>query len=306
MTAQRKAKARKSKVSGKYNFKYHVLESKSEYCTADYGTREPSYSTHHGMDFINDVGHACNAIAVADGEVVTVQDFVDGFNDTYTAGNYVRIKHESGVYSRYLHLVKGSLKVKVGQKVKAGTLLGMEGNTGYSYGTHLHFDVFDGTQYVDPLPYLLGEKSFYKAKKSASTSITVGSKVRVKAGATFSDGTKPFTEVYNTVYDVQLLSRNGKEARIGIGDQWTGWIYISDLYLANQPSPSADATKAVKVGGKVKVNAGATFSDGTEPYPFVYTTIFDVITMSKDGKEALIGISTEVTGWMYVKDLKAE
>lgn len=292
-------------MSGKYNFKCHVLESKSEYCTADYGTREPSYSTHHGMDFINDAGHACNVIAVADGEVVAMQNFVDDFSDTYTAGNYVRIKHESGIYSRYLHLVKGSVKVKVGQKVKAGTVLGTEGNTGYSYGTHLHFDINDGTQYVDPLPYLMGEKSFYKTKKPTSTKITVGSKVRVKAGATFSDGTKPFSEVYNTVYDVQLLSRNGKEARIGIGDQWTGWMYISDLYPADQPAPSADV-KTVKVGGKVKVNAGATFSDGTEPYPFVYTTIFDVITMSKDGKEALIGIGTDVTGWMYIKDLTAE
>ncbi len=290
-------------MSGKYNLKYHVLESKSEYCTADYGTREPSYSTHHGMDFINDAGHACCAIAVADGEVIAVQDGVDGFNDTYTAGNYVRIKHESGVYSRYLHLVKGSIKVKVGQKVKAGALLGKEGNTGYSYGTHLHFDINDGNGYVDPLPYLLGEKSFYKTKKPASTSITVGSKIRVKAGATFSDGTKPFAEVYSTIYDVQLLSRNGKEARIGIGEQWTGWMYISDLYLAEQ---SAKVAKTVKTGGKVKVNSGAKFSDGTEPYPFVYTTVFDVITMSKDGKEALIGIGTDATGWMYVKDLKAE
>lgn len=291
-------------MSGKYNLNYHVLESKSEYCTADYGTREPSYSTHHGMDFINDAGHACNAIAVADGEVVAVQDGVDGFDDkVYTAGNFVRIKHESGVYSRYLHLVKNSIKVKVGQKIKAGALLGMEGNTGYSYGTHLHFDINDGTQYVDPLPYLMGEKSFYKTKKPTSSSITVGSKVKVKTGARFSDGTKPFTEVYNTVYDVQLLSRNGKEARIGIGAQWTGWMYISDLYLAEQPSA---VVKTVKVGGKVKVNSGATFSDGTEPYQFVYTTTFDVITMSKDGKEALIGIGTDVTGWMYVKDLKAE
>lgn len=290
-------------MSGKYNLKYHVLESKSEYCTADYGTREPSYSTHHGMDFINDAGHACCAIAVADGEVIAVQDGVDGFNDTYTAGNYVRIKHESGVYSRYLHLVKGSIKVKVGQKVKAGALLGKEGNTGYSYGTHLHFDINDGNGYVDPLPYLLGEKSFYKTKNPASTSITVGSKIRVKAGATFSDGTKPFAEVYSTIYDVQLLSRNGKEARIGIGEQWTGWMYISDLYLAEQ---SAKVAKTVKTGGKVKVNSGAKFSDGTEPYPFVYTTVFDVITMSKDGKEALIGIGTDATGWMYVKDLKAE
>ena len=149
----------------------------------------------------------------------------------------------------------------------------------------------------------MGEKSFYETKKPTSRSITGGSKVRVKAGATFSDGTKPFAEVYNTVYDIQLISRNGKEARIGIGAQWTGWMYISDLYLAEQPSA---VVKTVKVGGKVKVNAGATFSDGTEPYSFVYTTTFDVITMSKDGKEALIGIGADVTGWMYIKDLTAE
>ena len=278
--------------------KNHVLASKAEYCTADYGTREPSYSTHHGMDFINDAGHACDVIAVADGEVVYVQDGVPGYDDeVYTAGNFVRIKHESGVYSRYLHLVNGSIKVKVGQKVKAGAVLGTEGNTGYSMGTHLHFDINDGNGYVDPLPYLLGEKSFYKE----TTKITVGDKVKVKSGAVFSDGTKPFDEVYSTVYDVQLISRDGKEARIGIGEQWTGWMYISDLYLATSQAEE----KVVKIGGKVTVNAGAVFSDGTEPYPFVYKTTFDVITMSKDGKEALIGIGTDVTGWMYTSTLTA-
>ena len=278
--------------------KNHVLASKAEYCTADYGTREPSYSTHHGMDFINDAGHACDVIAVADGEVVYVQDGVPGYDDeVYTAGNFVRIKHESGVYSRYLHLVNGSVKVKVGQKVKAGAVLGTEGNKGYSMGTHLHFDINDGNDYVDPLPYLLGEKSFYKE----TTKITVGDKVKVKTGAVFSDGTKPFDEVYSTVYDVQSISRDGKEARIGIGEQWTGWMYISDLYLATSQAEE----KVVKIGGKVTVNAGAVFSDGTEPYPFVYKTTFDVITMSKDGKEALIGIGTDVTGWMYTSTLTA-
>ena len=278
--------------------KNHVLASKAEYCTADYGTREPSYSTHHGMDFINDAGHACDVIAVADGEVVYVQDGVPGYDDeVYTAGNFVRIKHESGVYSRYLHLVNGSVKVKVGQKVKAGAVLGTEGNTGYSMGTHLHFDINDGNGYVDPLPYLLGEKSFYKE----TTKISVGDKVKVKAGAVFSDGTKPFDEVYSTVYDVQSISRDGKEARIGIGEQWTGWMYISDLY----PVTPQTEEKVVKIGGKVTVNAGAVFSDGTEPYPFVYKTTFDVITMSKDGKEALIGIGTDVTGWMYTSTLTA-
>ena len=100
---------------------------------------------------------------------------------------------------------------------------------------------------------------------------------------------------------MQLISRDGKEARIGIGEQWTGWMYISDLY----PVTPQTEEKVVKIGGKVTVNAGAVFSDGTEPYPFVYKTTFDVITMSKDGKEALIGIGTDVTGWMYTSTLTA-
>ena len=141
-------------------------KASQEYCTADYGTREPSYSTHHGMDFINDAGHACNAIAVADGEVVAMQDFVDGFSDTYTAGNYVRIKHESGVYSRYLHLVKGSVKVKVGQKVKAGAVLvarkAIQVTLTERTCTLMCLTV---RSMLDSLPYLMGEKSFYKAKK---------------------------------------------------------------------------------------------------------------------------------------------
>ncbi len=73
----------------------------------------------------------------------------------------MRIKHPNGLYSRYLHLAPNSICVKLGQRVKAGDKLGVIGDTGYSFGTHLHFDVNDGTKYLDPLPYLLGEKSFY-------------------------------------------------------------------------------------------------------------------------------------------------
>ena len=129
-----------------------------------------------------------------------------------------------------------------------------------------------------------------------------GDSVRVKRGARFTNGLEPYSYVYDTVYTVQQVSASGKETLIGIGSVPTGWLYTEDLYKAE----SDEITQKFAVGDKVKVNPGAKFSDGTEPYPFVYTTIFDVITMSKDGKEALIGIGTDVTGWMYVKDLKAE
>lgn len=57
------------------------------------------------------------------------------------AGNFVRILHDDGTHSAYLHLQRGSVAVKPGQQVKAGTLLGKSGNTGRSTGPHLHFVV---------------------------------------------------------------------------------------------------------------------------------------------------------------------
>ncbi|WP_413043645.1 M23 family metallopeptidase [Pseudomonas sp. YJ42] len=57
------------------------------------------------------------------------------------AGNYVRILHDDGSHSAYLHLKRGSVQVQSGQQVKAGALLGRSGNTGRSTGPHLHFVV---------------------------------------------------------------------------------------------------------------------------------------------------------------------
>ncbi len=57
------------------------------------------------------------------------------------AGNFVRIQHSDGTHSAYLHLKRGSVQVKPGQQVAAGTMLGRSGNTGRSTGPHLHFVV---------------------------------------------------------------------------------------------------------------------------------------------------------------------
>lgn len=50
--------------------------------------------------------------------------------------------------ARYGHMVEGSLKVKTGQKVEAGTVLGVMGNTGASAGRHLHFEIVEGKKHV--------------------------------------------------------------------------------------------------------------------------------------------------------------
>ncbi len=83
-----------------------------------------------------------------------VEEVVDQFKGNYSGTdwnkgykaylrtNYIILKHKNGTYSLYHHLKYKSSAVKVGQKIKAGQLIGYSGNTGWSMCPHLHFSLF--------------------------------------------------------------------------------------------------------------------------------------------------------------------
>lgn len=99
---------------------------------------------HKGIDFSTwRSGDA--VLATASGQVVTVQ--VDP-----SFGNMVIIKHNHGMYTRYAHLQ--SFRVKRGQMVEQGEVIGYIGNTGISTGPHLHYEVHIGADVVDPAKYI--------------------------------------------------------------------------------------------------------------------------------------------------------
>jgi len=88
-------------------------------------------------------------LAVADGEVTTVVDGIPenepGRMNAYLAtGNLVVLSHGPKLFSTYAHLQPAKIRVRVGQKVRAGTVLGLVGNTGNSSEPHLHFQLQDG------------------------------------------------------------------------------------------------------------------------------------------------------------------
>ncbi len=107
--------------------------------TSPYGERvlNDEVQNHKGIDLVgvDDV----NVYACLGGEVVTSAIITDKSNLTWQWGNYVCIKAEDGTYHYYCHLK--SRKVKKGDRVSAGDEIGVMGNTGYSLGAHLHFEV---------------------------------------------------------------------------------------------------------------------------------------------------------------------
>lgn len=111
-----------------------------------------------------DEDYPCNGaevLAAADGKVVqaygemtenTLQASKEEFEDLaiqhsywpVITGNVVTIEHAGGEYSQYNHMQHKSLKVKVGDTVKAGDVIGYVGSTGLSGCPHLHFEIRNG------------------------------------------------------------------------------------------------------------------------------------------------------------------
>jgi murein DD-endopeptidase MepM/ murein hydrolase activator NlpD len=102
------------------------------------------YYIHKGID-LSTYRSGDPIVATADGQVVTI-DYSGDF------GNYVIIKHKHGYYTRYAHML--SARVRLGQRVQQGEVIGYIGNTGLSTGPHLHYEVHIGSDVVDPYKYI--------------------------------------------------------------------------------------------------------------------------------------------------------
>ena len=86
-------------------------------------------------------------LAARGGEVVLIRDgFPSGSADPKLKdrANLVLIRHHDGTLGEYVHLLKGTIAVRMGGRVLAGQRLAASGNSGYSRGPHLHFMVFRG------------------------------------------------------------------------------------------------------------------------------------------------------------------
>lgn len=105
---------------------------------------------HNGIDLVGTGGTA--VCSVCDGTVLSSQIITDKSNLTWQWGNYVSVQAKDGTVIYYCHL--DSRAVKKGDKVKAGQRIGIMGNTGYSFGAHLHFEVRKNGKTLNAAEYL--------------------------------------------------------------------------------------------------------------------------------------------------------
>lgn len=114
--------------------------------TSGFGWREDpnsgAESFHTGLDLAADEGTPF--VCFADGTVGVV-------GESTVLGKYLTVRHAEGYETLYAHCSK--ISVGSGQSVLRGDTLGAVGATGNATGAHLHFELLQGSKYLDPTPY---------------------------------------------------------------------------------------------------------------------------------------------------------
>lgn len=126
--------------------RFPTVESRV-WTSSRYGYRRDAFTKrrafHSGLDLAGRRG--VPVMATAEGIVIHA-----GPKGAY--GNLVAISHGYGLKTRYAHLSR--VDVKVGDTVAVGTPIGLIGSTGRSTGSHLHYEIWNGKNSRDPLPFI--------------------------------------------------------------------------------------------------------------------------------------------------------
>jgi murein DD-endopeptidase MepM/ murein hydrolase activator NlpD len=149
-------------ISSPYGWRIHPIEKKRKH--------------HNGVDYASAVGTDVKAIEAGKVIFAGPSTIKLASGEPGGGGYIVKIRHKVNnewITSSYMHLRKGSLKVKKGQLVIEGQLIAESGNTGASTGPHLHFEIQrgktyiwtnNGTRYTEPVSYIKTQRAIEKLK----------------------------------------------------------------------------------------------------------------------------------------------
>lgn len=153
-----------------------------------------------------------------------------GSTGTKSWGNYVLIKHPNGLKTRYAHLQ--SVLVKKGQTVKEGEQIGVQGNTGNSYGVHLHYELYKNGVRVNPEAYI--ETPCYKA--TGSYLYCAYDNVKNKWLPVVRSGTNQYAGNYKngiSGFKIEVLRYRAHDK---VKEKWLPWVVGYNGYAGNLPN----------------------------------------------------------------------
>lgn len=191
-----------------------ILQTGTNQITNAYGTN------HGGVDVVKKTNQLDNIIAHSDGTVTYIQtghSNNQGSSGMNSYGNMVIIEHSNGYYTYYAHL--NSVAVVKGDSVKKGDKIGYMGNTGNSYGAHLHFELRDSSKTrLDPTAYIDADLPNLKTEEQevAQTVIsnTDTSSYAVVSGDTLSAIAKKFDTTVSQLAEWNNIS-NVNQINVG-------------------------------------------------------------------------------------------
>lgn len=260
--------------------------------------------SHKGIDMVGPNSTFDYVVAHSDGEVVAVVSNIN-YNTSKTGqriyGNYVKIRHDNGMYTLYAHMKYGSVSVKVGQRVSRGQEIGYMGNTGYSFGAHLHFEVRDeNNNYIDPTGYvdadLPAPKQPEPVPAPAELKYKVGDRVKINGVYTSSTDSNKLNPAVTVGTITKIIEGARNPYLLENGN--IGWVN-NDTIVSIYSEPAVD--NSIKVGDKVRVKKGAKSYDGVSLASFVYENVYDV--MQLNGDRAVIGTGGAITTAIHVDNL---
>ena len=150
------------KISSPFGWRFHPIEKKRKH--------------HNGVDYASAVG--TDVFAISKGRVLFAGPSTIKLpsGEPGGGGYIIKLRHKVNgewITSSYMHLKKGSLQVRKGDRVLEGQKIAESGNTGASTGPHLHFEIqrgkyyiytSNGTRYTEPVSYIKTQRALDKLK----------------------------------------------------------------------------------------------------------------------------------------------
>ncbi|RAZ92479.1 M23 family peptidase [Mesorhizobium hawassense] len=202
--------------------------------TSTFGPRKhPILGTvriHKGVDWAAPVGTP--VMAAFDGEIS-----FQGDGGSY--GNLVKITHANGRETRYAHMQKFAIASGVGTKVKAGDVIGYIGTTGLSTGPHLHFELYQNGEAIDPL----------------GTVTTVATAVSVSSGGTGDAAVETLTDRI-----VHVESGGSSRAKNPLSSATGAGQFISKTWVRMMNTYRPDLARSLSTADLLALRYDATLS----------------------------------------------